>query len=214
MGAASKRVEKPLVVFDFDGVLSDSYERYLAAHRRAFGKFGLHLSERRYRSWFLGNVRKNRGRYLASYPNGPEVDSQVAVEIRRETARVRLFPFAARLCRALAQGNRLAIITSLELPLLRGILGRSGRYFSAQVGSSHGKGSNLRALQKKFGVRRSLTTFVTDTVGDVVAVEGAAGIVLGVTWGYHSRAALRRTTARLVSSPRALALCLGVTLPT
>ena len=61
-----------LIIFDFDGVLADSFDSFFPLLRDAAKSVGFSLTKKQYRDFFLGNVHqglrnfiKDNNKYLA-----------------------------------------------------------------------------------------------------------------------------------------------------
>lgn len=181
------------VIFDFDGVLANSFEPLLALNRAALGQFGRGLTAEGYRRLFLGNIHQALSRLL---PDERETRRLALLKrglFARYYAKVRLFPFAPDVINALGAGRRLAIVSSTRRPHILRLLSRHGlsSFFAAVFGSrAHSKKNELLAAAKVFGRAPARVWFVTDTVGDIKVGRSLGMKTVGVTWGFHGRARL------------------------
>ncbi len=178
-----------LIIFDFDGVLVDSFGA-------AFETVCEHQADREisadeYRACFEGNpydiadeknfcfvFRDFFDRYL------PKLLACKPVEGIEEAIR------------ALEVSYTLAIISSTDSRVLREWLEKNGLllYFTDILGAdvSKSKVEKFSMLFKKYGIEGKDCIFVTDTLGDLREAEVSGVPSIAVTYGWHSEDRLRK----------------------
>lgn len=196
------------VIFDFDGVLADSFRSLYRLNAYAFENVGLSLSETMYRDLFVGNIHKGLKVLIRD-----EGRRRRCVDIKnRHFAQfyrnVRLYPFSVTLVRTLARRFSLAIVSSAYGPFIKELLERSclDRYFEVVSGSNaESKARELHKAMSAVGSSPDETAFVTDTVGDIRIGKRLGLETLAVSWGFHGEEDLRKVKpAYIFSSHRDL----------
>jgi phosphoglycolate phosphatase len=190
---------KKMVIFDFDGVIADSF---WLAHKTAQKKFpGITNDE--YRSGFEGNIvewEKNVSR--------PQIDIDFDAELEKEMHLVEFFDVEEAIVE-LSKKYRLAIVSSGATAAIRSYLEREGMlgYFPDILGwdvhaSKHIK---IQSLLEKYSVLSKDSVMVTDTSGDVREAEMAGVDSIGVSWGFHEMHRLEKVkTFRVIHKPEEL----------
>lgn len=196
-------VKYPLVIFDFDGTLADSFAWFTEALNRVAEEYGLkrlvpdeveHL-----RSCDPQTVLR---RLKLPFWKLPAIGHRLKALMAQEPGRVRLFPGIEGLLRDLsAAGVRLAMVSSNSLPNVRQVLGSSttqciGTY---ECGVSLlGKAAKLRKVVRQSGVPGKPVLFVGDEIRDLEAAKAAKVDFGAVAWGYNRLEALLRHSPDLV----------------
>lgn len=183
------------VIFDFDGVLADSFQGLYRLNAFAFHKVGVPFHEIDYRRLFIGNIHRRLKRLIQD-----ERKRQACLDIKKTYfgkyyKRVRLFPFSKVLVRLLAKRFDLAVVSSTEARYITEILhsGRLEPYFKAILGSNaESKAGELRRAMSRMRRSSEETVFVTDTVGDVRVGMRLGLQTLAVSWGFHGEEHLRK----------------------
>lgn len=185
-----------LVVFDFDGTLSNSFPWFLQAMNRAAAKFHFRPVEPH-------EVEAVRGlgtrQILAFLQLAAWKVPFVARFMRREMAAavsdIRLFEGVDEMLAALTeQGIDVAILSSNSEYNVHCVLGRTNKarvkYFECGV-SAFGKRKRLRKLLKTARVRAGDALYVGDEVRDAEAAHAEEIAFVGVSWGYSAAGALQ-----------------------
>lgn len=201
-----------LVVFDVDGTLIDSQHHIFRAMSLAFETAGLLP---RPQPEVLGIVGLSLPVAVAQL--APEADPQTRARIvtgyRAAYMMARLTDEAPLYPGALACLDALALRDDILLALAtgksrRGVAamieahGLQGRFVSLQTADDHPSKPDpamLLAAISEAGVSAGRTAMVGDTSFDMEMAVAAGVTALGVSWGYHSDAALRAAGAALVA---------------
>lgn len=180
-----------LVVFDFDGTLSDSGAWFLSIMDHLSDRYGI----RRVGPDEVETLRRMRSVDVIDHLRVPRWRLPfIARHVRRlfgqETHKVRLFDGVPQMLAAIeAAGVRLALVTSNSEDNARAVLGpeNSARITWWACGASlFGKAPKFRAVMKASGIPASQILSLGDETRDVDAAR-ESGIHAGaVLWGYAS----------------------------
>jgi len=204
-----------LIVFDCDGTLADSQHLIVEAMRLAFQSVGFAVPER---STILRTVGLSVPEALQILAAGqyPETRTELArsyrewcVTLRRQpNAGEPLFPGAASLLFSLAARE------DVLLGIATGKSGRGVARFIEQNGlhgifatiqtadNARSKPHPAMLLQamEETGAVPETTVMVGDTSYDMIMAACAGAIGIGVSWGYHQAADLKRGGAKTIVS--------------
>ena len=170
------------VIFDFDGVLADSFNNLYRLNALAFHRVGLPFREADYRRLFIGNIHKQLKKLIRD-----EGKRQACLDIKKRYfsdyyRRVQLFPFFELLVRWLAKRFGLAVVSSTL-----------DAYFKAILGSGpECKAEKVRIAMAAMNSTPGRTVFITDTVGDIQVGKRLGLRTLAVSWGFHDEELLRK----------------------
>jgi phosphoglycolate phosphatase len=187
----------PLVIFDFDGTLADSFPFFVQAQRTLAQRHGFQA---------VDPARVDALRRLGTREILREVDCPawklpivVADFIRemRDAPPVPLFPgIAQALLQLHSNGVRLAILTSNSVDNVRRVLGAElAETIELFDGGAHmlGKHRRLARMLERARAGRAQAIYVGDQLSDGEAAR-RAGIAFGaVGWGYAHAETLRAT---------------------
>lgn len=183
-----------LIIFDFDGVLADSFRQLYALNKMAMAKVGVGLAEDQYRGFFIDNVHAGFKKFL----NDRAVYENFSV-IRRRTfnkyySTVNLFPGVVGLIKKLSKKYILAVVSSGEENLIEKLLSKARilkhfRYIHASSGLS--KEEEIKLVLKNSGAKPKEAIFISDTYGDIFLTKKLGLKTIGVGWGFHDADQLR-----------------------
>ncbi len=192
-----------LVIFDFDGTLSDSGEWFLGVLDDLATRF-------RFRTVQPDEVETLRGmgsREVIAHLGIPAWKLPlIARHVRRLIAsqldRIQLFPHTpALIAEIAARGYPIAVVTSNAEENARGILGPEiCQYISDwECGSSlWGKARKFRRVLKRAGVAPHQALSIGDETRDIEAARSVGLRTGAVLWGYANREALQRCRPDLI----------------
>jgi phosphoglycolate phosphatase len=198
-----------LVIFDFDGTLSDSFPWFFQAMNRAALKFHFKQVSPEDLERFRGySPRQMMVELDLSMWKLPLIARHMRSEMRANISQMRLFAGVREMLEALEGRVRIAIVTSNSLENVRLILGEESfarvQDFECEV-SAFGKGRRLAKLLKKTGMRPEDAVFIGDEIRDAEAARAAGVAFLGVSWGYASAAALGTfSSSPILESPASI----------
>jgi len=176
-----------LIVFDFDGVLEDTYE----SNYRFLTKEISNLTREEYKSLFDGNVYKKLA-LLAHRDTG--FDSLESIDEERKILTTN--PEIVRVLEILAHSYTLGIITSSNEKGIHEYLTRNNisSLFTFVYGyeTSSSKEEKFKKLIYEFSLKEKEIVFVTDTLGDILEAHACGIRSVAVDFGYHDRARLEQ----------------------
>ncbi len=186
-----------MIIFDFDGVLSDSFGILYKINKESADRVGISLSKKEYKSFFKGNIHKTRKILF----KGDLEKSRRFSEARENffslyytSENVKLFKFVPYLIKKLNKKTELFIVSSSPKKFVADILEKNKliSYFRGIIGV--GVWGKRRIIQNYLGETKSIdcSYFVTDTVGDIKEAKGLGIKIVVVGWGFHSLGALRK----------------------
>lgn len=203
-----------LIVFDCDGTLADSQNIIAEAMRFAFRSIGFAVPDHAAVMRIVGLSLDEAVFALA--PQADEALRAEAVRAYRErylALRLRgnvepLFPGAASLLRKLAERedtvlgiatgkSKRGLIAMLEQ---NGINGLFSTMQTADDAPSKPHPAMLMQAMNETGAAAHSTVMIGDTSHDTIMATAANVASIGVTWGYHSAAELRRAGATRIAN--------------
>ena len=183
---------KKLLIFDFDGVLADSFDSFYPLIKDSMASIGLSLTQDQYRKFYLGNVRQGFKDFINN-----DIKYQTFSKFRADNYdkyyKAALFPGTQDFIRKVAVNNILTIASSGRQKNIIGLLekNRVRELFSMILATSDNTKENvIREILNKFDVKGGCT-MITDTVGDVKIAKELGLKTIAVTWGFHSKQLLR-----------------------
>ena len=195
---------KKFVLFDFDGVIADSfalgYDVARIVHHEA------NLTPDDYREWFEGNVYESIKKKV---PGGPRDEAYFAEFAPRAKNEVGLIEGVVDVVAKLHESYTLIIISSTISHSIQDFLDRHtlGHYFSDVMGSDvhRSKVEKIRMVFEKYDTAADQCVFITDTLGDMREAKEHGIGAIGVPWGWHTHATLEKGIPfRIVDTPAEL----------
>jgi phosphoglycolate phosphatase-like HAD superfamily hydrolase len=193
------------ILFDFDGVIVDSFRLCLEVSRTICP----HITASDYKAKFEGNINDWQD------PTGvhtsdcrPEVDF-FSEYIPRMMSEAAIVPGIADAIIRLNGRYNLIVISSTVTSPIRTLLVAHGlaKYFVEIMGNDvhKSKVEKIRMVLSKYAITEKECIFVTDTLGDIREATKVGVGAIGVTWGFHEPMRLAKGHPfRLVSTPKDL----------
>ena len=185
-----------LVIFDFDGTLSDS----AAWMRRTINQVADRYRFKRIQDHEFALLRGRDNRAIVRHLGVPAwkmplIANHMRKRMGRDADQIRLFAGAGDLLRRLhAEGVTLAIVTSNAERNVRRILGPEAAalipYYECGA-SIFGKAARFRRVLKRSGVPRQAVLCIGDETRDIEAAASLGLAAGAVTWGYATAQILR-----------------------
>ena len=183
-------MNKPLWLFDFDGVIADSLSFFEPLLRTSLQKIGFHIiSERRH---FLDLFHDNLYSSLSKKGLRHEDLERLFGSIERETdfSSVKLFNGIIETITQIKTFANVAIVSSNRESQIEIILNANNarNYFETILGvnSDRSKTVKIRRAMTQFGNNCENTFYVFDTTGDFSEAHEAGVNSVAVGWGWHS----------------------------
>ena len=175
------------VVFDFGGVLVDTYEY----HYRTYAKKYKNLSTEKHKWLFEGNVLERRNQLPVKNDN-----LNVSVEIQKYLMKQHVKKSIIKFLKVLEEKYLLFIITARKDNFLRNFLLKEKilNLFTDVLGSDTQIHKDLKfdILLDKYLLKKEEVIFVTDTLGDILEAKKSGIKTIAVDFGFHERARLEK----------------------
>jgi len=194
-----------LAIFDFDGVLNNSFEQVYKIHEVSCSNFGRKISKSEYLDLFLnGSFHESLENFLNFSRNDLEKFKSFKYSIYDDYySRTKLYIFAKKLVNELKlAGYTLAIVSSapklqIEMALKKNNL--YGAFFEISGINKQGKAGVINSLATCLNLQPEDCIFITDTCGDIIDGKKSGVDVLAVTWGFHDKKRLLEANPKYVA---------------
>lgn len=187
-------VNRRFALFDFDGVIADSYAIALETGKRMCPR----MTEEAYRTAFEGNVHDNHTVLMAE-EHGPGCNHELDwfdLFVPAFEERATLFGGMREVIEQLSHAYVLIVVSSTITSPIQGFLEKHhiGRYFSEVMGADvhTSKHEKIQMIFNKYDAQARECVFITDTLGDMREAKKADVGSIGVTWGFHPRTTLEK----------------------
>lgn len=191
-----------LIIFDFDGVLADSFDNFYLFIRDAMKHVGLFLAPDEYRNFFIGNVHQG----FIDFINDKKKYSAFS-KFRKSNYdkyyTAKLFPGASEVLRALEKKYILTIASSGQQSNIISLLKKNSirNLFGLILADSKTTKENMvREILDKYKEVTQDAVMITDTCGDVSMAKKLGLKTIAVTWGFHSRSTLVKARANKIAN--------------
>jgi phosphoglycolate phosphatase len=191
-----------LLIFDFDGVIVDSFGFYFDTWSRAMKAFGREdLAEREaFLSVMDGNLYETMSRQGIPFGVFPELGNRIHSAFRIN----RIVPFQGipETIRSLSLTASLALVSSNNSATIKGLLERHGmaNFFDPILGADTErlKGHKIESALEAHKMVAADSFYICDTVGDIHEARSVGIRVAAVTWGWHDAKRLMRAKPDLI----------------
>jgi len=189
-----------LILFDFDGVLIDTFIISLKISREVNKKMSLNL----FRSIFNGNIYDSL-KNNTKVKQHPEFFKLYEKQSRKLEIPKKLKDLICKL----SKNYTLAIISATPSTLIATILKQANvfKYFSDILGGDihTSKVVKNKMLLEKYKIESRDAVFITDTTGDILEARECGIESIAVTWGFHEEKTLQKAKPeKIVSTPEDL----------
>lgn len=201
---------KNVLIFDYDGVLVDSFDIF--SHHFISACKEENLDEIANKDDFLDLFDNNM--YESMFDRGLTKDKIIKIVYKlkegllKDQDKMDLFPGIKKVVRELSKSekNKLIIVTSSETNVVKRFLKMHDiDDFDAVIGSDK-EASKVKKIEKiKSEFKGSKFYYIGDTKGDIVEGKNAGVKTVGVTWGWHGKNRLKvETPEYLINEPKQL----------
>lgn len=188
-----KSKDKKLIIFDFDGVLADSFDTFYPLMRDVMKHVDLSLTKEQYSNFFIDNVHQSIKNFI-----GNNEKYIVAMKFRNSNYNkyyydkyhgAKLFPGAIKLLRKVERDYVLTIASSGKQNNIKKLLEENdiknlfGMILASTATSKEGM---IDQILNKFNAERKETTMVSDTVGDIKIAKKLGLKTIATTWGFQT----------------------------
>lgn len=178
-----------LLMFDFDGVIADTFEMCWRINNLFRAE---PLTPDEYREFFKGNIYSSNDDFQKLAEKVP-VDTPFFLKYAEEIGNAPVFPGMIDATRHLSDLAEIGsiIISSTVNPPIASYLAQHGiddcflKLLGADVEKS--KVKKIRAALDEFNVAPIDAVFITDTLGDIREAAKVDVRSVAVSWGYHGR---------------------------
>lgn len=178
-----------MIIFDFDGVLADSFNYMYMLNKMAMAKFSIDLSESQYRDFFMGNIHAAFRDFIKDdgmYNKFSEVRQQ---NFDKYYSSVELFSGAIKFLDKIKEKFILTIASSGKRDRIIDLLKANDIENFFQIiaaGSDHSKDRMINEIMKELEFFPEKTIFISDTYGDLILAKKLNLKAVGVSWGFQS----------------------------
>ncbi len=178
---------KKLLIFDFDGVLEDTFELSYTLFKKQLPD----LAREEYRTWFDGNL------YAHLKEQNIQLDMHTYYAGYAEAlSLVNMRPEWSSILKKLHSAFSLAAVSSSPGEAIGEYLSRNTvrNYFEEVWGyeKNASKVEKIQLLTESHHLSPQNCWFITDTLGDIRESKKAGVPCIAVTWGFHSRGHLEQ----------------------
>lgn len=197
-------MEKKIVLFDFDGVIIDSFEGAFKVEKI----FEPALTREWMRKRFDGNINDSLFNEQGRVPTEDE-DNEFYGAYVPVMMKCKIFPGMPDVMKSLSENYPLIIVSSTITSPIREYMEehRVAGYFKEIMGNDvhKSKVEKIKMVFDKYGAGPDGCVFITDTLGDIREAEKTGVKSIAVTWGFHDRETLARgNPIVLVNKPEEL----------
>lgn len=194
-----------VVVFDFDGVLADSFSALFSLIRDGMAHVGLSLTPDQYRAFFIGNLHQG-------YKNFINHDEKYLsfLEFRKNNYDkyyydkrngVKLFFGASEFIKKIKNKYILAVASSGCLDNVENLLKENNvrnPFSLVFADKSYTKEGMIQEVLDRLDVGPEEAIMISDTVGDILVAKEIGLKTIAATWGFHSLEMLEKTNPDFV----------------
>jgi len=193
---------KKLILFDFDGVIADSFWPSFEIQK----KICPHITDEIYRKRFEGNIndwKKPINVHTKECRHDIDFFAKYIPIMKNE---VQIVPKMKDIIIELEKNYTLIVISSTITSPIQEFLERYNldNHFTQIMGNDvhKSKVEKIKMVFEKYNVEAKNCVFITDTLGDMHEAEKMNVAVIGITWGFHTAETLQRGKLfRLVKKP-------------
>jgi phosphoglycolate phosphatase len=200
----------PVLLFDFDGTIADTFDLAMAIGKKIADEFGMRpLTSNEVVHFRNSTIRQAVRDLKIPLRKIPSMIMRIRQEIRDNIGKMLPVAGIEPVLRELQpKCGHLGIVTSNSEENVRWFLTKfdldifdCGAYSSAIFG----KFPKLRGLINRYRLPKERIIYFGDTIGDIEACRRAGVRVAAVTWGYNTREALMAANPDfLVTTPEAI----------
>ena len=189
-------MEKPLLIFDYDGTLVDSLDESILILNKLAKKHGVwgRLNRRTYREMMHRSITENFKYYKIPITQLPFLMSEFKNEFEKANKTIKLVSGIKPILKKLAKKCELIIVTSNHSDLAKKTMDKQGlsKEFSQIIGSNNEKKkfNALKKFRKRFPGRKIF--YIGDTSADIREAMQANVISVAVAWGFQPIESLKK----------------------
>lgn len=202
IGVIVNSMNKKIILFDFDGVIADSYHAAFDVNKMIYPN----LTEEEYQKRFSGNIND-------AVAKADATEKRTGVDFFEEyiprLLESPIVPGMREVIESLVKKYTLIIVSSTITSPISEYLDKHGiaSFFTDVMGNDveASKVKKIHLVFEKYGVSAEDCVFITDTLGDLHEAAEAGVRSIAVTWGYQPKEILARgNPPGLVEQPEGL----------
>jgi phosphoglycolate phosphatase len=188
------------IIFDFDGVIVDSFTTAFNCLRSLHEKYQLPtLTKEKLEELFDGNLWENHARLGLEATQEKNLKEDLKKLLGNAQAGMPFFAGMSKILTQLSKQYTLVILSSNHAATIKLLLEREGvTHTISDVSGTETPGSKREKIQQLTQGSDGNTFFVTDTRGDILEAHGLPIHIVAVTWGYHSQERLAQAQPDMV----------------
>ena len=175
------------IIFDFDGVLIDSYELHYQMSRKQIKD----LTREEHKKLFEGNIHVQREKMKERF-----TDFEFKNELDKATMNKKISKIIQEAILKLSEEYSSGIISSGRENLIKSILENAGvldKFIFIYGEETHKiKFNKFNIAFKKFSLKKEETIFVTDTLGDIFEADKIGIKSIAIDSGFHEKGRLEK----------------------
>lgn len=192
---------KKYVLFDFDGVILDSF----APAYEASCEMCKNMNEETYRGYFEGNINEAQNKCSGEDCNHDADFVEIYLPKLREQSTV--FEGMPEVLKSLSEKYNLIIISSTLTAPIKEILEKENlaQYFTEIMGNDvhKSKVEKIKMVFDKYKINSTDCVFITDTLGDIKEAAHMNVRAIAVNWGFNHREVLEKgSPIKIVDTPK------------
>jgi len=206
--ADSLHTEIPLLLFDYDGVIADSFQVYFEEFLKACAQmgYGQFNSRESFLKLFDRNLLVQALRAGFSLTQLKKLAVDFMPQMEKANARISPFPEMPAILATLSARFPTIIITSNATAVVQKLVADHGlALIYDAIGSDiePSKVKRIRRARRLFPAHKPY--YIGDTRGDMLEARRAGAVAVGAGWGWHDTARLRSgKAAHIVDTPAGL----------
>lgn len=183
-----------LLIFDFDGVIADTFGVYYPMIRDGMASVEVSISEKEYRDLFLENVHQGfknfindnakyekfvdyRARHYADY-----YTSDIFQGAADFLKKIKKNKYKMAIC---SSGRKEVVLKTLNINKIKNC------FDMILATNEYTKENMIKKILNKIKSKPKETVMITDTVGDIKIAKRMGLKNIAVTWGFHSKKTLK-----------------------
>lgn len=189
---------KNLIIFDFDGVIADSFNTFYPLIKAGMNKVGISIPKNGYRKLFDTNIHKGFEKLIKDKKKYELFNKFRADNFNKYYAKnpPKLFGGIKRILKKLSKDYVLTIASSGNKYNIIWLLKKSGshKHFDLILATAEKTKENmLREIMEEYGADPKHTTMITDTVGDIKIAKKIGLKTIAVGWGFQNSKTLKKS---------------------
>ncbi|MBN1377474.1 HAD family hydrolase [Candidatus Woesearchaeota archaeon] len=198
---------KDIIIFDYDGVIADSFDVVLEIFNSICEKYGINKQEKHeLREMYKQNFFESMKQKGMKEENMNEFDRDYKKTAKIKEHKIILFDGIKEIINKLSEKYNLFIVTSNFKKIVKNDLKRFNINVIKDViggDEEQSKTKKIKSIKEKY--KNSKTYFITDTIGDIKESKKADVFTIAVSWGYHNKEMLKKENPDfIVNSPEEL----------